>query len=78
MEVEGLISQQSSSSRSYKKMAIASLALLGVVGVVVVVASTGTAAPINAVSVDQDMADFNEWMFQYEKEYSHEEYDRRF
>jgi len=77
MEVEGLISQQSSGSRSYKKMAIAAVALLGVVGVVAV-AFTGTAAPINAVSVDQDMADFNEWMFQYEKEYSHEEYDTRF
>jgi hypothetical protein len=44
-------------------MAIAAVALLGVVGVVACVAASGSAAPINTLSLDQDMSDFNEWMF---------------
>ena len=77
MEVQGLIGEHSS-TRNYKKMAIAALALLGVVGVVVVVAANGNAAPINSLALDQEYSDFNEWMFQYEREYSHEEYETRF
>ena len=62
MEVQGLISEQAP-ARSYKKMAIAAVALLGVVGVVACVAASGNAAPISTLSLDQDMSDFNEWMF---------------
>ena len=58
-------------------MAIAALALLGVVGVVFVVSSQ-QASPLANYYQDSDLSDFNEWMFQYEKEYSHEEYDTRF
>ena len=62
MEVQGLVGEYAP-QRNYKKMAIAALALLGVVGVVVVVASTGTAAPMLAISGDQDAMDFDQWMF---------------
>jgi len=58
-------------------MAIAALALLGVVGVVFVVSSQ-TAAPLANYYQDSDVADFNEWMFQEEKEYSSDEYAYRF
>jgi xylem cysteine proteinase len=65
----------SSTTKSYKKIALAFLAVLGVVGVVACVAVYGGAKPIAAFSTDDsDHLEFKAWMEQHNKAHTGDEY----